>query len=247
MKRGGILAGLLLLGFATYAAQRGDTPRKPDSRVTTSTAAPQPAKLAKPAWQFTDEERIALRTNAALARQRVAERRQRRTTTSTHAAGADGQQYADSFEGKTHPELFLPNEVFDEFVGLAFAGDARMREIVRHGMAADVRNAGLPPDFWERLEAMIAIHVADFRAERDLLSSRSKVSGPARERVVKALEQKRADVCRSRADALAAARSAFGRERFDRFLYDAVAINMFYLSDRLPTAEQLRRWEGGCR
>jgi hypothetical protein len=149
--------------------------------------------------------------------------------------------------GKTHPELFLPHEVFRNFVGWAFEGDARMRDTVRDGMAADVRNAGLPPDFWERLDALIAFHVAEVRAERDLLASRSKLSGPDRERVVKALELKRSDVCRSRAEALAAARNAFGRERFDRFLYDSVAINMFYLSDRLPTVEQLRSWEGGCR
>ena len=64
---------------------------------------------------------------------------------------------------------------------------------------------------------------------------------------MKTLELKRTDVCRSRAEALAAARKAFGRERFDHFLYEYVAINMFEITDRLPTAEQLRQWEGGCR
>src|SRR5690242_982846 len=103
MKRDGILAGLLLLAFATYGAQHGDTPRKPGSRITTSTAGPQ---ATKPAWQFTDDERFALRTNATLA-------------------------VADSFDGKTHPELFLPHEVFRHFVGLAFEGDPRTRDIVR--------------------------------------------------------------------------------------------------------------------
>jgi len=244
MKRALILVALLLLGFASYGAQRGDTPRQPDIRVTTSTVGPQPRK---PAWRFTDDERIALRTNATLARQRVAEKRQSRATTGVHAASAGEQQYADSFEGKTHPELFLPHEVFRNFVGLAFAADPRTQDIVRHGMAADVKAAGLPSDFWERLEPIIAFHVADVRAEKDLLASRSRASGPARARVEKALEQKRSDVCRSRADALAAARAAFGHERFDRFLYDSVAINMFHLSDRLPTAEQLRQWERGCR
>jgi hypothetical protein len=243
MRRGRILTGFLFLGVFTYAVQGGDTPPKPDIRVTTSTAGPQPRKAA---WQYTDDERFALRTNATLARQRVAEKRQSRATTGIHAASA-GQQHADSFDGKSHPELFLPFEVFRNFVGLAFEGDARARDIVRHGMDAAVRNAGLPPDFWQRLEAMIAFHVADVRAERDLLNSRSKLSGPARERVVKALELKRADVCRSRADALAAARNAFGRERFDRFLYEGVAANMFQITDRVPTVEQLRRWEGGCR
>jgi hypothetical protein len=241
MKRGPICAGLLLLAFSTYAVQPGDTSPKPNVHVTASTVGLQPGK---PAWQFTDEERIALRTNAALARQRVAERQQSRTAAQIHAASVAGQQLADSFDG-AHAELFLPSEVFSDFVHLAF--DPQSRDTFRHFSAAEVRNAGLPPDFWKRLDGIIAFHVADVRAERDLLASRSKSSGPARERVAKALELKRTDVCRSRVEALAAARNAFGREHFDRFLYESVAINMFQITDRLSTAAQLRQWEGRCR
>ncbi len=243
MKRLPLLLGLLFLGFSVNAVQRGDTAQRPDVRVTTGARTSQ----AKPAWQFTDDERIALRTNAALAGERVAEHRQSHAMTKTHTSSADRQQLADAFEGKSHPELFLPHEVFRNFVGLAFEGDARMREVVRHGMTSDVRKAGFPPDFWERLEAITAVHIADVRTERDLLTSRSKLSGAARERVAQSLELKHDDVCLSRAEALAAARNAFGRERFDHFLYEAVAINMFHVSDRLPTPEQLRTWEGGCR
>jgi len=241
MKRVPILVGLLALGFSTYAAQPADTPQKPDVRATTRTTPPQ---RGKPAWQFTDEERIALRTNSALAEQRVAGKQQSNTARGVHATSVRPQQLADSLDG-AHRELFLPFEVFSEFVNLGF--DPRSRDAFRHFSAAEVRNAGLPPDFWERLDALIAFHVADVRAERDLLDSRSKMSGPARERVAKALELKRSDVCRSRAEALAAARKAFGREHFDRFLYEYVAVNMFQITDRLPTAEQLRQLAGGCR
>lgn len=99
MKRGSILVGFLLLGFSVHAVPRGDAPPKPNVRVTTSTSGPQQAKPpTKPAWQFTDDERIALRTNSGLARQRVAERRQRRTTAGIHAASVS-QQLADSLDG----------------------------------------------------------------------------------------------------------------------------------------------------
>lgn len=236
---------LLILPLTTKAQERKASPPKQTIGVTTSTAA-GPLTPAKAAWQFTEDERIALRTNPALARERLSERHLG-APSKIRPTSADGQRWADSFNGRTHPELFLPHEVFSEFVNLAFGGDPRTRDIVRHGMVADIRKAGLPADFWERLEATIAFHLADVRAERDLLASRSKTSGSARERAEKSLELKRADVCRSRADALAAARNAFGRERFDRFLYEAVAINMFYSSDRLPTTTDLRRWEGGCR
>jgi hypothetical protein len=62
-----------------------------------------------------------------------------------------------------------------------------------------------------------------------------------------ALELKHGDACRSRADALAAARKEFGRERFDRFLYEVIAVHMFLAADRLPDPEILRQAELGCR
>lgn len=242
MKRLPTLVGLMLLGFATYTVQPVDAQPRPDVlRVPTGTAGTTPGRQA---WQFTDDERIALRTNATLAQQRVAEKQQSNTARGAHATSARPQQLADSLDG-AHRELFLPIEVFREFVNLAF--ESRSRDTFRHFSAAEVRNAGLPPDFWDRLDPLIAFHVADVVAEKDLLASRSKLSGPARERVVKALDLKRGDVCRSRAQALAAARKAFGREAFDRFLYEYVAINMFQVTDRLPTVAQLRQWEGGCR
>ena len=244
-KRWLLVSGLLLVGIISPTVQRGDTPPKKRSGVTTSTAVGPSAPL-KPAWQFTNDERFALRTNPALARQRLAESRQS-PSAKVRAASADTHPWIDSFDGRTHPELFLPHEVFRHLIALAFASDAQMREIVRHGMAPDVRKASLPLDFWERLEAITAFHVADVRAESDLLASRSKASGAARERIEKALALKRTDLCRSRAGALAAARSAFGRERFDRFLYEAIAIHMFHSSDRLPTTAELRQWEDGCR
>jgi hypothetical protein len=231
MKRGPIFVGLLFLGFSTYAAQSGDTASKPDVHGR-GTAVIRPAKQA---WQFTDEERLALRTNATLARQRVAESRQRRATNSIHAMSVQQERLADSLDG-AHPELFLPFEVFRNFVDLA--SDPRSRDAFRHFSAANVRNAGLPPDFWQRLDPIIAFHVADLRAEKDLLTSHSKLSGPERERVVAALQLKQADVCHSRADALAAARKAFGREHFDRFLYEYVAspcLRLRIVSQRLSS------------
>ena len=246
MKRWPTLVGLLLLGLSTSAVQRGDTPPKQTIGVTTSTAA-GPLTQAKPAWQFTDDERFALRTNPTRAQERVAARRESTATTRARPASADRAPIADSFNGRTHPELFLPTEVFREFITMSFSGEQQGRDIVRHAMAADVARFGLPADFWKRLEALLAFHISDLQAERDLLASLSKVNGAARERLDRSLQMKQDDVCRGRAEGLALARDAFGRERFDRFLYEVVAPNTFYVADKLQTAEQLRWREGGCR
>jgi hypothetical protein len=130
---------------------------------------------------------------------------------------------------------------------MSFSGEQRKRDIVRHAMAADLERFGFPADFWKRLDALLAFHTSDLQAERDLLASLSKVNGAARERLDRSLQLQQDDVCRGRAEGLALARDTFGRERFDRFLYEVVAPNTFYVADKLQTAAQLRWREGGCR
>jgi hypothetical protein len=134
----------------------------------------------------------------------------------------------------------VPTEVRDEFITLSFGGEQQRRDIVRHAMAADVARFGFPADFWKRLDVLRAFHISDLQAESDLLASRSKVNGAARERLERSLQLKQDDVCRGRAEGLALARDAFGRERFDRFLYEVVAPKHILRRRKLQTAAQLR-------
>jgi len=188
---------------------------------------------AKEPWELQLEERVALRTNPELARRRIEVGN--RVQTSSMARRADGPAWVDRFDGKTHPELFLPHEVFDELLKLAFTGDPRMGQVVRNGLARQVERHGLPADFWNRLESVSTVYLADAWALRNPL--------PAEE----ALTLKQTDACRSRSDSLAAARNEFGRERFDRFLYEVIAVNMFSASDRIPARDSLLMIERGCR
>jgi len=197
-------------------------------------------------WRLTLEERIALRTKAELARERV-RGRTRALATNASSARPDARELADSFDGKTHPELFLPHEVFRKLVKLAFQASPRTTQVFRDGLMPEVRRHGLPDDFWNQLQSLSAAHAADLWAADDLSAAVGRHSGPARERAANALALKRIDVCRSRADALADARSRFGQNRFDRFLYEAIAINMFHASGSLPDPQVLHDAERGCR
>lgn len=204
------------------------------------------AQSPKEPWTLTLEERIALRTNPELARERVRRDSGRRVQTFS-TPSSERSPTVDAFDGKTHPELFLPHQVFDELVNLAFLGTPQMGQGVRKGRMPEVKRHGLPPDFWERLQSVSAIFIADSWAERDIGQGLHKLSGRARKRVEEALTLRQTDVCRSRADALAAARNEFGRERFDRFLYEVVAVHMFSVADRLPDPELFRQAAEGCR
>lgn len=206
------------------------------------TAVPQ---APREPWKLTLDARIALRTNAVLARERV--RQTARRQPSSASSENQPMPWVDKFNGQTHPELFLPYQVFDQLMRLAFLSDPQSAHVVRQGFVRDVKRHGLPSDFWERLRAVSSIFIGDVLARRDLAGSLRQQDGPARGRLEEALELKHNDICRSRADALAAARREFGPERFDRFLYEVIATNMFHAADRLPDPKLLRQLESGCR
>ena len=196
----------------------------------------------KEVWQWTLEERIAHRTNPTLAQERV--RRSKRVQ--TESAG-DGGKLADYFDGKTHPELFLPHEVFDTLIVWTIASEPRSSQGARKVLAPDLKAHGLPPDFWERLQSITTIYVTDMKALQDIGASTQRQNTPGRHRAENALAVNQAELCRSGTEALAAARGQFGREKFDRFLYDVIAVHMFHAANRLSDPEALRNAAGGCR
>jgi hypothetical protein len=210
--------------------------------LTFSAMLPVSAQQARQPWTFTLEERIALRTNPELARERV-----RGAVRGQPTSNADAQSSADRFDGKSHPELFLPHEVFRSLMTLAFLGPARNGERFRKGLTPEVVRLGLQQDFWERLRSVSAVYLSDSWSEADLGASLREQSGKARRDAERTLSLKQLDVCRSRADAIAAARKEFGSERFDRFLYEVIAVNKFHSEHRLPAPEVLRWAEAGCR
>lgn len=200
------------------------------------------ASTKKEAWQWTLEERIANRTSPSLARERIARGRRVQTQSSPNAA-----TIVDRFDGKTHPELFLPHEVFDTLVTMAFASDPRSSQGAREGLTPAVKRYGLPPDFWDRLRSITTIYVADMKALQDIGDGMRQPNNPGRRRGESAMAIKQEDLCRSSAEAFETAREQFGREKLDRFLYEVIAVHMFHAADRISNAESLRRVAGGCR
>jgi hypothetical protein len=165
---------------------------------------PVVAEQPKPSWRFSLEERVALRTNPALAQERV---RRMRHDANREVATDTTQEWVDHFDGRTHPELFMPHEVFDKLIKMAFLGSTEIRQVIHGGLTPEIRQHGLPPDFWARLEAISSVHVADYRSVLERHDDR----GIGMEGV---LAHRHEALCRSRVEALAAAREAFGAERF---------------------------------
>lgn len=158
--------------------------------------------------ELTVEERLAERLDPARIAERAREHRLRHPQIaaferSTHAAERPEGVITYVIDGRRNPELFLPHELFSSLLtGVRLREPLRTKQ--RGFFRESIRRFGFEDElFWRELE----------RAAADLTSM---------------LETKRVDAspdegCRQRHRALQTAREIFGRQRFDRFLYEVVA------------------------
>lgn len=195
-----------------------------------------PAPPSRPTWQWSTEERIGLRTDPVAARERAGRSARRIASNVSETATLP---VADAFDGRTHPELFLPHEVFTHIMRSGFLAPPATQEAFRRVVQADAQRVGLPADFWRRLEALSIVHVGDLTRFTEL--ARAPV------RVQEDIDHAQTEACRSGADALQAARREFGEEPFNRFLYEVIARSMFYVADELQDASRIRAEARGCR
>ncbi|HET8797380.1 MAG TPA: hypothetical protein VFO89_06825 [Thermoanaerobaculia bacterium] len=185
-------------------------------------------------WEWKLEDRAAARSDALLARQRV-------EVNAARVSRRAGFQVVDIIDGRTSPELFMPTALFESLIKRGYLGNGAWREI----HARDLRTAGLPSDFWEQLEVDAApfIDVVRRRDEAARSVARHPRDAEKAEAMIVALDL---ELCRTRAAALARARSRFGPP-FDEFLYAHVAPGITVWTDELPDSSSLLFKEGGCQ
>ena len=200
---------------------------------------------AKPAWQWTVDERLAARFDEAARARRVDEYLAQRAVTGNRApATAIANRPTDVIHGSKHPELLLPSEIFTSFTRAAYEEDDETAANVRAGAAPQLPSLGLPADFLSSWRSIAGVFITqqqeELRLKRAVYSGKSTNSArdKARLRQLGALE------CRSRADAIRRLRTAFGA-RFNQFLYAVAAPNVFIVNKQ-ATPEQLRAEEEGC-
>lgn len=163
------------------------------------------------------------------------------------AGGAHRDRFnGDSIDGRRNPELFLPIELFQIFVSGAFHEDAKGRAIYRQARL-EASKVALPPDFWTRLEEITHTYVVTLNRARALNGQAATAEGNDRERLRKESQDIQATQCQTLAENLDAARNAFGRQFFDRFLYESVAPGAGIGLARPNTPSELMAMTRGCR
>ena len=186
-----------------------------------------PAQLPtpKPAWQWTDEERVAARTVVSSHHPLSAE--------STSVSG-DRNHFV--IDGLKNPELFMPSELYNSLT-CGLWEDQRVRAETRAKYKPAIQKLGWDEEtFWNTLQALDRRHQELQRRllSRDLTPDESFRLGT--------------ESCAARVAGFRAAQAAFGRDKFLELLYTAVAPGIS-ITAKVGTDEQHRlRWvEGGCQ
>lgn len=196
----------------------------------------------KRAWAWTDRERLAARYDPTFVSHRLA------TAIQDKRVGGDVAQVAVIIDGDRNPELIMPAELMAG-VAMAYSDDPGVRGKWRAQWAAGSEFLG--EDFWPRLYVACRPFIdADVESSRLQREMRVAPEGE-RENLKEKWSAVNASICPTRAGALAAARATFGRERFDRFLYEVIARGQVVRSTAASTpeasAEMLLWIEGGCQ
>lgn len=244
MKRPSLLAGLVCLVSLSGVAQ---TP-------------PEAPEKPKPAWQWTDEERLAARFAPGSAAERLAAMTAPSARRYPESRGPE-PRFRDVVDGRRDPQLFMPLEVFGHLVRLVARpgqpppspGEQRFID----ELLAQAPSNHLPPDFRAILERetvpYLDIYVryleeAANRRARPLPSDNQERD----ERLRTLFKSTGRDACRALHLAMARVRSALGADgsrHLLEFLYKEVAPRMviLYESNAESHEVEVRDFIGGCQ
>jgi hypothetical protein len=160
---------------------------------------------------------------------------------------ANGVTDADTIvlDGRQHPELFTPGELFQQLISMTFRNPATV-QFNRLSLSQEARQAGMPvPDnLWDLLAS--SRYVANIQDEQRLAGRLAGATTQERQSILAEIAKVQIPQCALRAEALAVARASIGEVGFDRFLYTAVApkITMRSVGE---SVDKLRYVEGGCQ
>lgn len=265
---------LVLLSTALYAAEpvtaglrAPEAQASPDQQKTPAARMPGvsgfvgASSSGKPPWEWSDEERIRVRFDPASIRERAAaheaalppyahtQMQSTQTQSSQHIKAQSAEVPGSSqriVDGSRDPGLFLPAELLDVLLE-GLHPNASFRTHARVELANDIRGMGYTEDdFWDKLEQLSTPYRALTSRPSNLAVQHAKTPDGT---MVSFLID--VDRCVARHNLLQSARTAFGAQAFQRFLYTAVAPEI-WRSDATnrPDAGQQQKLlfvAGGCR
>src|SRR5205814_6563156 len=125
--------------------------------------------------EWSEEERVTERSDAARARERIAEAANGGVVPwSVHSDAMP--VVGDVIDGHRHPELFMPTELLRALLTWAFTEDLTGRAAYRAARFEAVDRDGLPADFFEQLEPIVREYIDVAHAARSLAADVAKTA-----------------------------------------------------------------------
>lgn len=204
-------------------------------------------------WEWTDDERIAARLDPAQMRERADAFARRERNHPNDATESEESSPRDVIDGSRNPELFLPYELFNWLMNGVVTEDPKARDLWRLSLGSRLRGTGVDEaSFWQQLEQVVAGYTRVQSEQDQIAEEGARTSDVGKRRSLRKKQESFGLVlCRARHEALEAARAHFGRETFDRILYDGVAASGLTSSAvHTPGRDEaagLRYVAGGCK
>lgn len=170
----------------------------------------------RPAWQWTNAERIAAtksernRSNRVKAAAELDAQLEGRDTTESSNDG-------DVIDGSRNPELFFPWELFDKFVERITSSP-----LYRQAHQASAYDFLRADSEWQRVLELVT-PVMEAQKESKAVRDRAVISAARTNEIKDALAASHRRQCLAVRDALRLAYAEFGEERVNRFLYESIA------------------------
>lgn len=198
----------------------------------------------KQAWEYTDEERFAMRFDPVSMRERAEHSARQRGRTSELDAIADGN-VPNVVEGLRNPELFLPFELFTLLIRDAYFAEPEWQQMTRKRL----QPFGAGDDFWSAMESSAEPMINTRIEERELSKKLSSAtSDEERRRISGEYDAATGQAhCAIRYEALRRATEVIGRERLYRVLYEGIAPGLSTTSRDPDLYSRFQFLNGGCR
>jgi hypothetical protein len=165
--------------------------------------------------------------------------------------GRSALPWQQTISGAENPELFFPIELFDSLLRQGFAYEPETQLAWRLIIEKNAQALGNTEDLWP----LLSVAARDFVHKQNEINRRAAhllTADPHEKELLQAeIRELQSGQCRARAVGLQRARAIFGRETFDRFLYEAVApsrfTTLFETPETAPETGTSMRWqEEGC-
>lgn len=233
MRPGLLLSIFVLLSFGSAWAQEKNKPSPATATRSIGGVVTQGGNTIPP-WRMSDDERVERRGRSDAGGR-------------AKAQSVQDARYVDDVNGRQHPELFLPFELFDYLLS-GLDRRATRRDNAHRAFDPGIARAGYDVDaFWETLRDVSSTYLNGREQQREPRPE-THFNMPDGSRFW--LPVTRA-TCAARYEALQTARTRLGVEKFDRLLYTVVAPQVTLSSSGNWTfaqrAEQLRYMSGGCK